>query len=219
MKGRERAPNPQPNLHSAVWVGQIRSSQPGTLQTGTLRICEKVPGRSPLRERKGGKRLDPSGKKRQPSNLSKNVVSLANWLKVPVYKVLVCEPPIKRWSSPASGYSFGCVCSYMAGITQVCDATNLGVFGLCHFALLQRGCAMGAGLEKACFRLLSLWPDFQPQTPPPHDQTHRPTTLGGAISSRFWPFLTKIARKRPKTTKKRPKIGPRLTLTMGLGRG
>ena len=26
---------------------------------------------------------------------------------------------VKRRSSPARGYKFGCVCSYMAGITQV----------------------------------------------------------------------------------------------------
>ena len=51
----------------------VRSLQTGTLQTGTLRICEKSPKRPPLRERKGGKRRDPSGKNRRPANSLKNV--------------------------------------------------------------------------------------------------------------------------------------------------
>ena len=28
-----------------------------------------------------------------------------------------------------------------------CDPTNLGVFGLCHFALLQRDCANSGGFQ------------------------------------------------------------------------
>ena len=62
---------------------------------------------------------------------------------------------------PARGYKFGCVCSYMAGLTQ---ATNLGVFDLCHFALLKRGCTnLVVGLELAdlytCIfpEVVSLW--------------------------------------------------------------
>ena len=34
-------------------------------------------------------------------------------------------------------------------ILHRCDATNLGVFDLCHFALLKRGCANSGGLEIA----------------------------------------------------------------------
>ena len=66
-------------------------------------------------------------------------------------------------------------------------------------------------------RPLSLWPDFQPQTPYPA----RPNTLSNPpleepISSRFWPFLTKIGRKRSKMTKNdqksTPEFGPKWTL-------
>ena len=46
-------------------------------------------------EKGGGKRLDPSGKNRQSSNLPKMVrLSCELKLKVPVYKVPVCEPSI-----------------------------------------------------------------------------------------------------------------------------
>ena len=59
-----------------------------------------------------------------------------------------CTAPfaqVKLRSSPARGYKIGCVCSYMAGITPVWGY-KLGVFDLCLFALLKRGCANSGGL-------------------------------------------------------------------------
>ena len=47
-------------LKKDISIPTSRSSQTGTLQTGTLRI----PRTLPLRKRKGGKRLDPSDKNR-----------------------------------------------------------------------------------------------------------------------------------------------------------
>ena len=55
---------------------------------------------------------------------------------------------VKRRSSPARGYKFGCVCSYMAGITQVWAYKFVCVCSVSfrpHFALLKRGCANSGG--------------------------------------------------------------------------
>ena len=58
-----------------IWVS-LSSSQTGTLQTCTLRIRGKsLEGRQQV-ERKGGKRLDPSGKNMWPANSLKNVPHL-----------------------------------------------------------------------------------------------------------------------------------------------
>ena len=55
---------------------------------------------------------------------------------------------VKRRSSPARGYKFGCVYSYMAGIVQVWGykfgCVWSGSFRP-HFALLKRGCANSGG--------------------------------------------------------------------------
>ena len=54
----------------------------------------------------------------------------------------------KRRSYPARGYKYGCVCSYMAGTTQVCRYKFGCVWSVSfrpHFALLKRGCANSGG--------------------------------------------------------------------------
>ena len=48
-----------------------------------------------------------------------------------------CEQ-VKQQSSPGRGYKFGCVCSCMAVLPR-CEATNLGMFDLCHFDLPRYG--------------------------------------------------------------------------------
>ena len=67
----------------------------GYFANGYFENLGKVPRRPPPRERKGGKRLDPSGKNRQPSIRLKMCVSLANWKsKYPFTKYPFASLPI-----------------------------------------------------------------------------------------------------------------------------
>ena len=51
----------------------------------------------------------------------------------------------RRRSSPVRGYKFGCVVPIWLVLPR-CEATNLGVFNLCDFALLKTGlCKFGGG--------------------------------------------------------------------------
>ena len=69
----------------------------GYFANGYFENPGKVPWSPPVMERKGGKRWDHSGKNMQPANSLKNVLlSCALKLKVPVYKVPVCEPSSER---------------------------------------------------------------------------------------------------------------------------
>ena len=56
--------------------------------------------------------------------------------------IIASKPPeFKRRSSPARGYKNLGVFVPIWLVLPRCEATNLGVFDLCHFALLKRGCA------------------------------------------------------------------------------
>ena len=74
-------------------AGIFRSSQTGTLQTGTLRIRGKsLEGRQQWRERRG--KGCPSGKNMRPANSLKVRVSLAHWnSKYPFTKYPFASPP------------------------------------------------------------------------------------------------------------------------------
>ena len=89
-----KPPPRDPQYHSKT----LRSSQTGTLQTGTLRIRGKSLEGPPVMERKGGKRQDPSGKSMRPANSVKNLLLSCELKhsKYPFIKYPFASPPRPR---------------------------------------------------------------------------------------------------------------------------
>ena len=78
---------------TAEFLSRCQKLANGCFANGYFETLWKVPRRPSLRERKGVKRLDPSGKNRRPANSLKDVrLSCGLELKVPVYKVPICQP-------------------------------------------------------------------------------------------------------------------------------
>ena len=102
-KAAGKRPFPAMQLTVFVCHRAIRSSQTGTLQTGTLRIREK----STTKEEKGRKKAGPLWQKRATCQSSEECAPVfALKLKASVSKVPFCEPPTSQRAQRSNNSRF-----------------------------------------------------------------------------------------------------------------